>query len=186
VKRYMITDRHAAGGVGKLLMLIGQRMQEGVDYVQIREKDMEAGELFALVSAVRMFPNTAGTRIIVNSRLDVALAARANGVHLPAGSPSPAQLRPICPPDFRIGVSCHTIDEVREAHRNGADYCLFAPVFAPLSKTDSRPPHGLEGLRKAVKAAPIPVFALGGIKPEHADACAKTGAAGIAGISLFL
>jgi thiamine-phosphate pyrophosphorylase len=181
----MITDRRSAGGLGQLVMLIGRRIQEGVDYIQIREKDLEAAELFTLVSAARMFPNKR-TNILVNGRLDVALAAYADGLHLPAQSPKPNQLRPICPPGFLIGVSCHTVEEVREAYIDGADYCIFAPVFAPLSKDGAREPHGIDGLRHAVVAAPIPIYALGGITKANAETCIKAGAAGVAGISLFL
>jgi thiamine-phosphate pyrophosphorylase len=182
--RYLITDRRLAGGTPALLRLVGAHLGDGIEYVQIREKDLGARPLFELVSSALALPR-GGTKIVVNTRLDVALACGAHGVHLPEGSPGPGQLRALCPPGFVIGVSCHGVAQVAEAHAKGADYCLLAPVFAPLSKHDTRPPLGLEGLAAAVAAAPLPVFALGGVKPEAETAIAATGAAGWAGISAF-
>ena len=161
------------------------RVLSAPDFIQIRDKALEARDLYVVTLAL-LASREPGTKIIVNSRLDVALAAKADGVHLPAGSPAPDRLRPLCPSGFLIGVSCHSVDEVLQAHNRGADYCLFGPVFAPLSKSDARPTQGIEGLRQAVNAAPIPVFALGGIQEIHDKACAEVGAAGIAGISMFI
>lgn len=181
--RCHISDRRAAGGTGALLALIERNGRAGVDWIQIREKDLDGRPLALLVEeALRRCGHA---KIIVNSRADVALACGAAGLHLPADSPPPSAWRPICPPGFLIGVSCHTVEELVEAERGGADYALFAPVFRPLSKEDSRAPHGLEGLRRACASVRIPVLALGGITAGNASSCLDAGAAGVAGITLF-
>ena len=151
------------------------------DWVQIRDKELAARELIAVV---RRAVGTMG-KVLVNSRVDVAIAAGAAGVHLPAGSIAPSEWRGITPPGFLIGVSCHTRDEVVRAEQEGADYVLFGPVFAPLSKTSALAPRGLDELRRVSHAVKIPVLALGGITWENAEACVGAGAAGVAGITLF-
>jgi thiamine-phosphate pyrophosphorylase len=115
----------------------------------------------------------------------VALAAGAAGAHLPAGSPAPHHWRAITPPEFLIGFSCHTLDEVRAAQDDGADYAVFGPVFAPRSKATALEPRGIEGLAQAVHAVRIPVLALGGITAANAEDCRQAGAAGIAAISFY-
>lgn len=183
MNRCHITDRRPLGGVVPLLEVIARNDAAGVDLIQIREKDLPLRDLSALVrDAVAACRHA---RVLVNTRVDVALACRAAGAHLPAGSPPPSAWRPITPPGFLIGVSCHDIGELVQAGREGADYALFSPVFRPLSKQDDRPLHGLDGLRRACAAVTIPVYALGGVTAENSALCLQAGAAGVAGITLF-
>jgi thiamine-phosphate pyrophosphorylase len=178
VIRCYITDRRTLPPGVSILDIIAK---SGADWVQIREKDLPARDLFDLASAAV----ATGAKIIVNSRMDVAVAAGAAGVHLPAGSPAPDRWRTIAPPGFLIGVSCHEIDEVRTAAAHGADYVVFGPVFAPRSKSTALDPRGLDRLEQAARSVSIPVLALGGITNENIGACIDRGAAGIAAISLF-
>lgn len=181
---YAITDRRRQQQ-GGLLEHLGELLQAGTDLLQIREKDLSARKLCQLTEAVLKLPNPRGTRILVNSRVDVALAAGAHGVHLPAGAPSPSSLRAVTPKGFLIGVSCHSSDEVRQAEREGADFTVFGPVFKTTSKQGYGPSLGLMALGEVCSRVKIPVLALGGIQLDNALQCLSAGASGIAGISLF-
>jgi thiamine-phosphate pyrophosphorylase len=183
--RCYITDRLSLPPGETLLESIRRNLLSGPDWIQIREKDLSANELYEIVLAAMALPNPRGVKVLVNTRVDVALAAGADGAHLPAGSPSPSCWMPITPPGFLFGVSCHTIRELRQAEDGGATYALFGPVFAPLSKTSALAPRGLRGLTQAAKLCTIPVVALGGVTNANAPACLAAGAAGVAGISLF-
>jgi len=184
VIRCYITDRHSLRGE-TLLEAIARNLHAGADWVQIREKDLQARELFELVEAALALPNPRGVKILVNTRADVAVAAGAHGLHLPAGSPAPRRFRSLARPAVLMGVSCHTVAEVLAAEAGDADYALFGPVFSPLSKKSDLPSHGLDGLHRATAATRIPVLALGGITSGNIADCIEAGAAGVAGISLF-
>lgn len=178
--RYYITDSRSAGGIEPVLGFVERALRDGVDYIQIREKDLPARELFALTRRALTLRKGSRAKILINSRLDVALAAGADGLHLPSHAPAPRDLRRITPAGFLIAVSTHSTKELRAAESEGADCAVFGPVFK--AKPD---PVGVEALREAARAVSIPVFALGGVDEHNASECIAAGAAGIAGISLF-
>ena len=154
--------------------------------IQIRERELSARDLCRLV---RLALGTATKpRVLVNDRADIAIACGAHGVHLRSQSIAPAQIRQIKGwkiKEMIVSVSCHNAEDAERAEREGADYCVLAPVFRPLSKIDSREPLGLSELRKIAEARTIPVIALGGVTPQKVLQCLEAGAAGVAGITLF-
>lgn len=169
--RYCITDS---------LDVATRAARDRVEMIQIRAKEIPARALTNLVKgAVALH----ASKILVNTRTDVALACLAHGVHLPSHSIAPSTIRKITPPGFLIGVSCHTIDELKAAQNEGADFAVYGPVFASITKAVT--PIGLEALRQAVSSVKLPVYALGGVTAQNAVECIRAGAAGIAGISLF-
>lgn len=185
MQRYYITDRSQLGGMDRLMDCIARNIAERVDLIQIREKDLSARELLALTRRVLGLPNPGGTKILVNGRVDIALAAGAHGAHLPADSIPPTRFRSCVPPGFVFGVSTHTREEVLAADREGADLVVFGPVFEPISKASPLPPRGIDELKSVIASVKTPVFALGGITRANAHLCLQAGAAGIAGISIF-
>ena len=210
---YAITDRRLYAGnkadaLARLVELAAIWATNGVSYIQLREKDLPAREQVELTRAVvrAVSVKTIAPRVLVNGRVDVALAAEADGVHLPSGPDalSPEEVRRIFETAGRrrppvISVSCHTIDEVTLARQQSPDCILFAPVFEKVirervaidavgsgSGASKVPGTGLALLEQACRAAaPVPVFALGGVTAENATDCLRAGAAGIAAIRLF-
>ena len=172
MNRYYITDRKAAGGTETLLRIIEGQFQSGIELLQIREKDLSARDLFELTRKVIGIRGSRATKILVNSRADVALAAGADGVHLPAAAPQQTL------PGLLVGRSCHTVQEVLSSR---ADLVTFGPIFLSPGKGS---PKGLDALRDACQSH-IAVYALGGITWNNAAECVEAGAAGIAGIRLF-
>jgi thiamine-phosphate pyrophosphorylase len=183
IARYYITDRHALGGIEPLIANIARRLVKGIEMVQLRERDLPVRDQLALARRVRALENPWGARILINDRLDVALAAGLDGVHLRGDSPEPALLRASTPKGFLFGVSCHSLSDVERAA--SADFAVLGPVFESLSKAGYGPVIGLDGLAKARAASPLPVYALGGITAANAQACIDAGAAGIAAITMF-
>jgi thiamine-phosphate pyrophosphorylase len=179
-----------------LLLKIGAAAAAGVDWIQIREKDLSGRDCGWLTrEALRLFAraqssDAVAVRILVNDRVDVALSERTAGVHVGENSlPLPeakrlasatAQAR-----DFLIGVSCHSVEAAKVAASGGADYLFFGPVFATPSKAVYGAPQGLELLAEVCSAVSIPVLAIGGITVANAAACLAAGASGIAAIRLF-
>jgi thiamine-phosphate pyrophosphorylase len=168
----------------------------GIDWIQLREKDLSGKDCAALTrEALRRVAQEASRshapRILANDRLDVALAEGAGGVHLGESSlPVEDAKRLIAaaqPPlkDFLVGASCHSLEAAQSAARAGADYIFFGPVFATPSKAEFGPPQGLARLAVVCRAVEIPVLAIGGVTLENAAQCFASGAAGIAAIRLF-
>jgi thiamine-phosphate pyrophosphorylase len=189
-----VTDRNALEKPSLLREQISRAVAAGIDWIQIREKDLSARELLALARAAVKAEGSGATRIIINDRLDVALASRAGGVHLGEASMTVAAVSAwrnaaivgnAALKNFLIGASCHSVESVRAAERDGADYVIFGPVFATPSKEKLGAPHGINRLAEASKAVRIPVLAIGGITEENARECFAAGAAGIAAIRMF-
>ena len=161
----------------------------GIGWIQIREKDLDARSLVDLARFAVTEARQQDTLVMVNDRLDVALAADASGIHLGENS-LPLELisewrRSTGRADFRIGVSCHSLESARSAEKGGADYVFFGPVFATPSKAAFGAAQGIERLREVCAAVSIPVLAIGGINPGNSRACLDAGAAGIAAIRFF-
>ena len=159
-------------------------VEAGVDLIQVRERDLEAAALAALVADLLAITRRTPTRIVVNDRLDVALGAGADGVHLRADSISVADARRLAPAGFLVGRSVHDVAEAAAAA--DADYLVAGTVFPSRSKEGSHRLLGLDGLRAIVSSVPAPVLAIGGVAAGHLDAVAAAGAAGIAGIGIFM
>jgi thiamine-phosphate pyrophosphorylase len=182
---YYITDRRQIKSRTLDACLAGA-ITAGVDWVQIREKDLPARSLLALtLAAVERARGQERTYVMVNDRLDVALAAKAHGAHLGVRSMPVDLVRRLAPREFVVGVSCHSLEEALAAQAAGADYILLGPIFATPSKLSYGPPLGLSKLREVTSQISIPVFALGGITIDRVAPCLENGAAGIAGIRIF-
>lgn len=180
----------------RMFQNIQMALAAGVDWLQIREKDLPTGQLlegarFAVNRAANRARNTERpVRIIINDRLDVALAAHADGVHLGRESAPPRAVVRWCragnaPDRFVIGVSCHSVEEAREAENAGAEYIFFGPVFETPSKKSFGKPQGIETLAEVCFATRIPVIAIGGVDQKNASSCIRAGSAGVAAIRMF-
>jgi thiamine-phosphate diphosphorylase len=189
-----VTDRKSLAGYsgkghGLLIKKIEAAGRAGVDWIQIREKDMQGRELTELVAeALRVVPRAC--RVVVNDRLDVAMAAGAGGVHLgEAGLPAEQARRLMrernLQSDFRVGVSTHSLEAAFAAQQAGADYIIFGPVFPTPSKVGYGSPQGLGELKRVCRSISLPVLAIGGITLENAGACLAAGAGGVVAIRLF-
>jgi thiamine-phosphate diphosphorylase len=157
----------------------------GVTLIQVRERGLEALPLADLVAAIVGATRGSGTAIVVNDRLDVALTSGAHGVHLRGDSIPPQAARAIAPPGFLVGRSVHHVEEARE-HASAVDYLIAGTVFPTSSKPSAERLLGVSGLREIAMAVEVPVIAIGGMTLERIGEVAAAGAAGIAGISLFI
>jgi thiamine-phosphate pyrophosphorylase len=202
---YYITDRRGFAGTGAeqrtaVLRRIAEASGAGIDYIQLREKELSPRELECLASeAVRAVRDNSRTaKVLINTRADIALACGADGVHLPSGELSASEIRALwmrcCHHEPLIGVSAHSLADVREAEAHGANFAVLAPIFEKV-QTAVRG-IGLDALREACSAGEqvygdesgsgrFAVLALGGVNLTNARACLEAGAAGLAGIRLF-
>ncbi|HEY0081368.1 MAG TPA: thiamine phosphate synthase [Pyrinomonadaceae bacterium] len=190
---YLITDGRttrettaASAEFTRLFALVGACVLARVSLVQLREKQMRPRVLYELTRRAADLTRGSRTRLLVNDRIDIALAAGADGVHLTARSLDPLVVRNICPRGFLIGASTHSLAEARAASESDVDFAVFGPVYDTPSKHAYGPPLGLEALREAAQAvAPFPLLALGGITRAHIPQVVAAGARGVAAIRLF-
>ena len=188
---YLITDRLAlpAPHGPAQLGLIEQAARGGVPLIQIREKDLSARELAEFARVAVAVARPYGARILINDRVDVALATGADGVHLRVNSLAAENVRAIVPSgvpsDFLIGVSTHSLAEAQAAQAGGANFITCGPVYETPSKREYGAPLGLAALRAIAESVSLPTYALGGINAENFLEPLRHGAAGIATISLF-
>jgi thiamine-phosphate pyrophosphorylase len=160
---------------------------DGIDFIHVRERDLAAADLAALVADVVAVTRGSATRVVVNDRIDVALACGADGVHLRADSMPVAEARRLLPAPRLVGRSVHSVQEAIAA--SDADYLIAGTVFPSASKRTgplAAELLGIEGLRAIVNASAVPVLAIGGITPDRIDSVLAAGAAGIAAIGLFI
>ena len=177
---YFVTDRKQTAD-RPLTDVVHAALDGGVRAVQLREKDLEGRELHALAEQLRALTLRYRARLLINDRLDVALAVEADGIHLGHNSFAVEDARRLLGAGKLIGVSTHSQREITEAQ--GADFIVFGPVYYTPSKAAYGEPQGLDRLRAAVAHSTVPVFAIGGIRSERVAEVLETGAHGIAMIS---
>jgi thiamine-phosphate pyrophosphorylase len=182
---YVVTDRHEAAG-RDLAEIVAAAAQGGAGAFQLREKDLSARDLYALGARLQAALAPYGVPLLINDRLDVALALDAAGVHLAGHSLPTAVVRRVLGSGKLLGVSTHSVEEARCAAEDGADFIVFGPVFTTPSKVAYGPPQGLQHLRTVVRAVRIPVLAIGGIDHTNLPQVVQAGAYGVAMIRAVL
>jgi len=175
----LVTDRYQIGA-RFLPLVLQEAIRTGNMAIQLRERDLMTGDLVALAREVRTITATHSVRLLVNDRVDLTLALQLDGVHLRASSLSAAVARRLLGPNRLIGVSTHSIEEVLQANRDGADYVMFGPIFETLSKRPFGTPRGVSELAEACRRSTAPVFAIGGVTSERVPDVRQAGAHGIA------
>ena len=182
---HFVSDRRRFGvSASALVERAARAAQRGVHVIQVRERDLDGGAIASLVAAIVAAVGGTGTKVVVNDRADVAIAAGAHGVHLRGDSYPADRVRAIAPPGFIVGRSVHTIEEIAGA--GPCDYVTFGTVFASAGKPAAHPVAGLDALRAACRSTALPVIAIGGIDESRLDAIEKTGAAGFAAVGMFM
>jgi thiamine-phosphate pyrophosphorylase len=174
------------GEFSSILKLLEVAVATEIPLFQIREKDLSARVLYELTTSAGQIVRGTKTRLLINDRADIARAAGADGVHLTSQSLTADVIRHMFGNDFLIGVSTHSVEDVRAARDNAADFVVFGPVFETDSKKGFGKPQGLEKLGEVTQeSGKLPVLAIGGITLERVDACFQAGARGIAAIRLL-
>jgi thiamine-phosphate pyrophosphorylase len=182
---YLVTDRRQAGG-HDLLQVVEQTLRVGVSAIQLREKDLTTRDLYHLAEKLLAMTRPTGAALLINDRVDVALALPADGVHLTRRSLPPREARELLGPAKLMGVSCHSLAEVREAEDGGADFVVLGPIFETPSKGTFGPPVTTTLLRQARAATPLPILAIGGINATRIPEVMAAGADGVAVISAVM
>lgn len=181
----LVTDRAQTGG-RDLIAVVRDCLAAGLPAVQLREKELGAEALAGLGRALRALTSARGALLIVNDRLDVALAVGADGVQRTSTSLPVADIRAIADKRLGIGASVHSREEAIAAAEAGADWVVFGPIYDTPSKRHYGPPQGLGALERVASALDIPLIAIGGITPERVRDVRRSGATGVAAISAIL
>jgi thiamine-phosphate pyrophosphorylase len=182
---YVVTDRQLSSG-RPLRLVVEAALRGGARAFQLREKDLSPRELYPLAMEMRQLTQTYGARLLINDRVDVALAVDADGVHLTTTSLPASIARQLLGPGRLIGVSTHTLTEAQAAAAEGADFVVFGPVFYTPSKAPYGAPVGIDALRAVRAAVNLPILAIGGVKKANLDQVLAAGADGIAVISAVI
>ena len=182
---YLVTDQSQTQG-RDLLWVLEQALEAGIKAIQLREKALGGKELFLLAEAARALTQRYHAALLVNDRIDVALAVGADGVHLGRNSLPIPTARALLGAQRLIGASTHSLEEVQEAERKGADFVVFGPVYFTASKASYGAPQGLTALKISVEKSALPVYAIGGLKPGNILEAKHTGIRGIALISAIV
>ena len=185
---HFVTDRRRFGlSIDALVDRAAAAARLGVTAIQVRERDLADRDLLALVRRIRREIGAAAPAVLVNDRVDVAIAAAAAGVHLRGDSVAGSRVRVMAPAGFIIGRSVHDLAEVDAAAADGAcDYLLFGTVFPSAGKPAGHRIAGIQALREACRRSPIPVIAIGGVDPTRVAELEAAGAAGFAGVGMFM
>ncbi len=181
----LVTDRHRTHG-RSLTSVLQQAVEAGLPAVQLRERDLPTSELLRLAQEIRAITSPRAVPLIINDRVDLMLALNLDGVHLRANSLPVVAVRRLVGVDRLIGVSTHSLADVRQANRDGADYVIFGPIFDTPSKRQFGSPVGLEQLAEACRLSAIPVFAIGGVTGASVPDVLRAGSHGIAVIGSIL
>jgi thiamine-phosphate pyrophosphorylase len=181
----LVTDRAQTRG-RDLVTVVAECLGAGLPSVQLREKDLGAADLAALARKLQPFTRGQGARLIVNDRVDVALAVGADAVQRTHTSLAVNDMRAIAGVRLRIGASVHSLDDALDAEARGADWIVFGPVYDTASKRQYGAPQGLDKLAAVVRAVRIPVVAIGGITPARVPEVRAAGARGVCAISAIL
>ncbi|OLB99235.1 MAG: thiamine-phosphate diphosphorylase [Candidatus Rokubacteria bacterium 13_1_40CM_68_15] len=181
----LVTDR-AETRDRDLIAVVTQCLSAGLPAVQVREKDLPPAEVARLCRALRPLTAARGALLIVNDRVDIALAVGADGVQRTSSSLSVDDMRRAADKRVRIGASVHSIDEAVGAEAAGAEWLFFGPVYDTPSKRRYGPPQGLSALERVASAVAVPVIAIGGVTPERVEDVRAAGAHGVAVISAIL
>ena len=182
---YLVTDRGLARG-RPMVTIVREAVAGGVTCVQLREKSCETREFLEAARALRAATRELGVPLIINDRVDIALAVGADGVHLGQRDMPLPVARKLGPPGWQIGVSAESVEDAVRAEREGADYIGVSPVFATPTKADHAPPLGLAGLQTVRAAVKIPLVAIGGIHAGNVQDVIRAGADGVAVVSAIL
>ncbi len=181
---YLITNRKKCAPQN-LTEVVTEACRNGIKAVQVREKDLSTKELYRLAVKLRGITRKTQTRLFINDRADIAISVDADGVHCREKSMHPNDIKKINS-SLLVGSSVHSVELAKHAEENGADFLQFGPVYYTSSKARYGEPQGIDKLRKVCDETTIPVYAVGGITPEHASDCINAGAFGVAGISSIM